>query len=112
VLYSFTGGADGANPTVGLLLDSTGSLYTPASLGANSVCFFNFDGAMGSGSVVKVTPSLGTKWTASAENGELLCEFGVISTSEPIRQLGFEFREIRCSEIFGGGQSWAGILIF
>jgi len=49
---------------------------------------------------------------ALAKIGELLCVFGAIGTSERIRQLGFEFREIRASEVFGGGQSWARILIF
>jgi len=64
VLYSFTGGADGANPFAGPLLNSTGSLYTAASVGANS-CYTYSNVTRGCGAVVKLTASSG-KWTASA----------------------------------------------
>jgi uncharacterized repeat protein (TIGR03803 family) len=36
VLYSFTGGADGANPTAGVIFDATGNLYGTAGGGAGN----------------------------------------------------------------------------
>jgi uncharacterized repeat protein (TIGR03803 family) len=46
VLYSFTGGADGANPTAGLLRDTAGNLYGTATRG----------GASNNGVVFKIAP--------------------------------------------------------
>ena len=46
LLYSFTGGADGANPIAGLVLDKKGNLYGTTELG----------GASGFGTVFKVVP--------------------------------------------------------
>jgi uncharacterized repeat protein (TIGR03803 family) len=39
VLYSFTGGADGANPSAALLRDCAGNLYGTASSGGDLSCF-------------------------------------------------------------------------
>src|SRR5271156_1328721 len=36
VLHSFTGGADGANPAVGLTIDHSGTLYGTAEQGGNT----------------------------------------------------------------------------
>jgi uncharacterized repeat protein (TIGR03803 family) len=48
LLYSFTGGADGGNPSAGLVMDGTGNLYGTTSAG----------GAYGNnGTVFKVTPA-------------------------------------------------------
>jgi uncharacterized repeat protein (TIGR03803 family) len=47
VVYSFTGGADGAGPEAGLVRDSKGSLYGTTSAG----------GAYGHGTVFKVAPT-------------------------------------------------------
>lgn len=55
VLYSFTGGADGAEPQAGLILDSVGNLYGTASSG----------GAYGVGVVFELTPTLTGDWTES-----------------------------------------------
>jgi uncharacterized repeat protein (TIGR03803 family) len=54
VLYNFTGGADGANPSNGsLIIDSSGALYGGTINGGNS----------GNGTVYKLTPpSSGTVW--------------------------------------------------
>ena len=38
VLYTFTGGSDGANPTAGLMKDGHGNLYGTASSGGQSGC--------------------------------------------------------------------------
>jgi uncharacterized repeat protein (TIGR03803 family) len=46
VLYSFTGGADGAYPYAGLVRDAAGNLYGTTSAG----------GAFGGGTVFKLTP--------------------------------------------------------
>jgi uncharacterized repeat protein (TIGR03803 family) len=39
VLYTFTGGADGANPTAGLIRDSAGALYGTAYQGGRGSCY-------------------------------------------------------------------------
>src|SRR5580765_3594301 len=53
VLYSFTGGADGADPAEGLILDSAGNLYGSANYGGTGSC--DTDGLHGCGVVFKVT---------------------------------------------------------
>jgi uncharacterized repeat protein (TIGR03803 family) len=39
VVYPFTGGADGANPSDGVILDANGNLYGTAAYGAGNGCF-------------------------------------------------------------------------
>ena len=53
VLYTFTGGADGANPYAGLIFDAAGNLYGTTSGG----------GAAGYGVVFKLRPHLDGTWT-------------------------------------------------
>jgi uncharacterized repeat protein (TIGR03803 family) len=50
VLYSFSGGLDGAYPYAGLVLDSTGNLYGVTEAGGNPGCFQN----QGCGTVFKI----------------------------------------------------------
>lgn len=52
ILYSFTGGKDGANPKSQLVLDKTGNLYGTTTAG----------GANGQGEVFELTPSLRGGW--------------------------------------------------
>lgn len=60
VLYSFTGGSDGREPSARLLFDSSNNLYGTTLLGGNvgSVC------SAGCGTVFKLTPTSGG-WTES-----------------------------------------------
>jgi uncharacterized repeat protein (TIGR03803 family) len=51
VLYSFTGGGDGARPYSGVILDAAGNLYGTAYFGGNSGC------VSGCGTVFKLDPS-------------------------------------------------------
>ena len=51
VLYTFTGGADGAGPDGNLLLDAHGNFYGTASGGGNTTCPY------GCGNIFKLTPS-------------------------------------------------------
>jgi uncharacterized repeat protein (TIGR03803 family) len=50
IVYSFTGGADGAFPEAGLLADAQGNLYGTAFYGGNTHCAF-----LGCGTVFKMT---------------------------------------------------------
>jgi uncharacterized repeat protein (TIGR03803 family) len=51
ILYSFTGGKDGADPQAGLIQDASGALYGTATNGGNGA------GTAGDGVVFKLTPS-------------------------------------------------------
>jgi len=52
VLYSFTGGADGAFPSAGLALDTSGNLYGVAEEGGDTACFAPY----GCGVVFELAP--------------------------------------------------------
>jgi len=52
VLHDFTGGADGANPLAGVILDGVGNLYGTAS-----------ESVGGNGTVFELTPDAKGKWT-------------------------------------------------
>ncbi len=56
VLYSFTGGADGANPYAGLILDEEGNLYGTTVNGGTGTCSL-FGIETGCGVVFKLDPS-------------------------------------------------------
>lgn len=55
ILYNFTGGADGGTPYEGLVLDTTGNLYSTTTAG----------GASGNGTVFKLTKNSDGTWTES-----------------------------------------------
>jgi uncharacterized repeat protein (TIGR03803 family) len=56
-LYSFTGGADGADPEAGMTFDTVGNLYGTTTFGGNlEIC------GAGCGTVFKLTPSGNGQW--------------------------------------------------
>jgi uncharacterized repeat protein (TIGR03803 family) len=59
ILYSFKGGADGAQPYAGLVSDASGALYGTAGSGGSSAC------TSGCGLIFKLTPPAAghTAWT-------------------------------------------------
>jgi uncharacterized repeat protein (TIGR03803 family) len=57
VLYTFTGGQDGANPSSLLMFDRAGNLYGTAATGGSPGC-----GGFGCGTVYQLSPS-GSAWT-------------------------------------------------
>src|ERR1700694_158632 len=59
VLYTFSGGADGALPFAGVIRDSSGNLYGTASAGGNPACMG------GCGVIFKLKPSAMGPWTES-----------------------------------------------
>ena len=65
VLYTFTGGADGAVPQGGVIEDSSGNLYGTTARGGSAPCTAN--GGLGCGTVFKLSPpsSTGGAWTLS-----------------------------------------------
>jgi uncharacterized repeat protein (TIGR03803 family) len=58
LLYSFSGGSDGAQPSSALLLDSQGNLYGTTQNGGNGQC-----GGTGCGVVFELSPQSGGGWT-------------------------------------------------
>jgi uncharacterized repeat protein (TIGR03803 family) len=54
VLHTFTGGADGAFPNSGLVMDASGNLYGVTGFGGDAKCHVNGD--PGCGVVFKITP--------------------------------------------------------
>lgn len=64
ILYSFTGGPDGALPQAGLIFDTAGSLYGTTSCGGGTVG--NSVACMqGAGTIFKLTPQSNGTWTES-----------------------------------------------
>jgi uncharacterized repeat protein (TIGR03803 family) len=59
VLYSFTGGADGGNPSAGVIFDQAGNLYGTAQFGGPGI----------GGTVFKLTPNSNGTWTESLVYG-------------------------------------------
>jgi hypothetical protein len=63
VLHSFAGGADGANPNGGLLLDSKGTAYGTTSAGGNEGCKSSFSLGCGTAFELKPPAKTGGAWT-------------------------------------------------
>ena len=75
IIYSFTGGADGAYPNAGFILDNAGNLYGTAYAGGSSNL----------GTVFQLTYSVGSGWT---EN--VLYSFGYTGGDQPYAGLIFD----------------------
>src|SRR5262245_58686780 len=65
VLYRFTGGNDGENPSATLVRDDMGALYGTTSSGGTGACADLFGYRVGCGTIFKLTPPVpgSTKWT-------------------------------------------------
>jgi len=59
VLYSFTGGSDGAYPNSGVIFDGSGSLYGTTSYGGDAAGYAGF------GVVFRLSPNSSSGWTES-----------------------------------------------
>ncbi|MGB9490645.1 MAG: choice-of-anchor tandem repeat GloVer-containing protein, partial [Terriglobales bacterium] len=62
VLYSFTGGADGAISYAALVMDSAGNLYSTTSIATNPP-YASYCGGSGGGSVFELSPNSDGTWT-------------------------------------------------
>jgi len=62
ILYSFTGGPDGALPAAGLILDQQGNLYGTAVTGGDLSCDSSNDPPYGCGTVFKLTHQANDNW--------------------------------------------------
>jgi uncharacterized repeat protein (TIGR03803 family) len=59
VIYSFTGGTDGQNPSGSLASDAAGNLYGTTYYGGSTTCSYN----IGCGLVFELSPASNGKWT-------------------------------------------------
>ena len=93
ILYSFSGGSDGANPYAGLIFDDKGALYGTTSAG----------GHKGSGTVFKLTPS------GSAYSESTLYRFqGGNDGANPYAGLIFDEKGALYGTTAGGGSNGFG----
>lgn len=63
ILYSFTGQADGSEPSAGLIFDKQGNLYGTAPYGGDLNCNTENGTAFGCGTVFKLTHQANGSWT-------------------------------------------------
>lgn len=95
VLYSFSGGSDGANPYAGLLFDGAGNLYgTTNGGGANNV-----------GTVFELRHGSGASWTE-----KVLHTLNTTDGSGPIGGLVFDRAGNLYGTTQGGGTAGAGVV--
>lgn len=96
VLYTFTGGKDGASPKAGLLLDTKGDLYGTTALG----------GTFGLGTVFELTPS-GNGWSKT-----IIQNFGGVLGSGPQGNLVFDPNgNIYGTTVYGGTYTWGCVFM-
>jgi uncharacterized repeat protein (TIGR03803 family) len=102
VIYSFTGGADGAIPIAGVTFDSVGNLYGVVGGGGN----LGFCGGFGCGAVFKLTGSgSGETWTESVVYGFE----GGNDGNEPYSNLLLLNGSLYGTTLLGGGTNGDGI---
>jgi len=94
VLYSFTGGADGANPQAGLIFDQSGNLYGTTNFGGSANC------NLGCGAVFELTPK-SSGWTESV----LYSFTGGADGGGPVASLIFDGSGNLYSTTWNGGSS-------
>jgi uncharacterized repeat protein (TIGR03803 family) len=101
VLYAFTGGNDGRQPSARVLLDSAGNLYSTTLLGGNvgSVC------SSGCGTVFKLTPG-SSGWTESV----LYAFEGGADGASPYAALSFDPSGNLYGTAYAGGTSGNGTI--
>lgn len=61
ILWNFTGGDDGANPSGNVIFDSKGNAYGTTTTGGNDNCGVSL-GILGCGTVYKLTPTRSGEW--------------------------------------------------
>jgi len=101
VLYSFTGGSDGAGPAAGLIFDRAGNLYGTTAVGGDGPCN---EGVGGCGVVFELSPPAapGGAWTEA-----VLHSFSGSDGSGPIARLTLD----QAGNLYGttnGGGSGSG----
>ena len=97
VIYSFTGGSDGADPNGGVVLDSKGNLYGTVFSG----------GANGAGAVFELSPNTGGGWTET-----VIYSFGFTTGAGflPSSGLIFDTQGNLYGETLAGGTTGAGTI--
>jgi uncharacterized repeat protein (TIGR03803 family) len=94
VLYSFTGGADGALPSAGLVFDAAGNLYGMAENGGNS----STGCSPGCGVVFELSPSTSGLWTETV----LHTFVGTSDGSHPFGQIALHAGTLSGTTFAGG----------
>jgi len=104
VLYTFTGGRDGASPLAGVIMDAAGNLYGTTIGGGNltGVCA----GSGGCGVVFKLSPTSSGNWSET-----VLHRFsGGRDGSEPISGLTFDASGNLYGSTYFGGAAGFGVI--
>ncbi len=81
VLYSFTGGADGGNPSSDVIFDASGNLYGTAGVGGTST---GCSRGSACGAVFELSPVAGGQWSES-----VIYSFNLSDGDDPVGNLSF-----------------------
>ena len=102
VLYSFTGGADGANPLAGLIFDESGNLYGTAASGGR---FHDCIDGQGCGTAFKLTPQPDGSWMQS-----VIFAFSASAGGEPAAPMMFDAAGNLYGTTSRGGENQNGVV--